>query len=178
MVLRTSPRRSLALDESECMCPWPLSGISYPFYILVHSFDYILCHWCFSRNCKKGNIISFVFILLSHRFLLFILFSITAVYFLLFSAFLDSVLSFHIFLAHCTFFLLLTFHCSCFSPISLRLPFFSILFYIFPHKCFLLSSCSGVEMLILPERTFKKMLFPQYSSAMVVIQGEIASGRH
>lgn len=143
MGLGTSPRHPLALGQSEFMCPWPLL-ISYPISTLIHSFNCVLFHWCFSRNWRKGNITSLVFVPLSTP-VLFSLFFVTAMCFLLSSVFLlNSVLPFYILSAHCTFPYFQP-SLSYFSPITLRTPFFPcIILHFFLTAIF--SSCLVQEL--------------------------------
>lgn len=121
--LGTSPRHPLALGQSEFMCPWPLL-ISYPICILIHSFNCVLFHWCFCRNCRKGNITLLVFVLLSTT-LLCTLFCHCSVLSSLFC--LPSLILFFPFITSRHIALFLTFNLppSCFSPITLWTPFFS-----------------------------------------------------
>lgn len=121
--LGTSPRHPLALGQSEFMCPWPLL-ISYPICILIHSFNCVLFHWCFCRNCRKGNITLLVFVLLSTT-LLCTLFCHCSVLSSLFC--LPSLILFFPFITsrHIAPFLTFNLPPSCFSPITLWTPFFS-----------------------------------------------------
>lgn len=168
--LGTSPRHPLALGQSEFMCPWPLL-ISYPICILIHSFNCVLFHWCFCRNCRKGNITFLVFVLLSTT-LLCTLFCHCSVLSSLLC--LPSLILFFPFITSRHIALFLTFNLppSCFSPITLWTPFFS---WIISHFFSLeLSSLVLLGSWILLERAFKKLLLPQFSSAVIVTRDETA----
>lgn len=163
------------------MCP----DIFYPFYILIHSATYFVIDH-FPETVKKKRKYNLIcihspFPQLSVIHSLFCNYSTLSSLFCLRSLipFFPSVTFWHI--ALFPHFWPSPFHVFLQSVYSLHsfsiFLSFSILFHIFSHKHFLIFSCSGVEILVLLERTFKKTLLSQYASAVVVIRGETASGR-